>query len=283
MRFPVITAAAVFAIAAPLAAADIRVPQVSPAASLTQELGLNKITITYHRPGIKGRKIWGALVPYGEVWRTGANEPTTIAFAEDVVFEGHAVPAGTYAFFAIPGESEWTLILNKNAKQWGAFSYDATEDIARWQTRPQAAPIAERLEYRVDDPTNDTARIVLHWEKLEVSFGVKNKVDTNTRMHAELKAAVAAAKPDDWRTLTRAANYYRENSLDLPQALAWADKAVSIQSSIMTHFVRAEVLAATGRKADAAAEGRKAIALAGPDDKALAGEIRKMVVGWEGK
>ncbi|MBS1785681.1 MAG: DUF2911 domain-containing protein [Acidobacteria bacterium] len=144
----------------------------SPAASVSQELGLTKLEITYHRPAVKGRVIWGGLVPYGQVWRAGANEATTIAFTGPVKVAGHAVPAGTYALFAIPGKDRWTLILSKNAKQWGAFKYKQAEDDLRFEATLQAAPMQEWLDYTVDLKDQASAVVTLHWEKLAVSFPV---------------------------------------------------------------------------------------------------------------
>lgn len=125
------------------------------------------VTIEYGRPKVGGRDIWGALVPYGLVWRTGANEATTITLSKDAKIEGQALPAGTYSFFAIPNESEWTLIFNKVAQQWGAFSYDQSQDALRVTVKPMASEAQEELEYRIDGD-----KVVLHWEKLAVPFSI---------------------------------------------------------------------------------------------------------------
>src|SRR6185436_13694063 len=113
------------------AMAQVRTPRPSPNATLTQSVGLTDITIKYSRPGVKGRTIWGGLVPYDAVWRTGANEATTITFSDDVTVGGTKVPKGTYALFTVPGRDTWDVVLNKQGEQWGAFSYDKTQDIAR--------------------------------------------------------------------------------------------------------------------------------------------------------
>ena len=144
----------------------------SPAAAVSQDLGLTKVEIRYHRPAVKGRVLWGGLVPYGQVWRTGANEATTLSFSGPVKVAGHEVPAGTYGFFAIPGKERWTLILSKNAKQWGAFSYKPAEDQLRFEAVPEAAPMQEWLAYTVDLQDQGSATATLHWEKLAVSFPI---------------------------------------------------------------------------------------------------------------
>lgn len=125
------------------------------------------VVLEYGRPKVNDREVWGALVPYGRVWRTGADEATTITLAKDAEIEGEALPAGTYSFFAIPGESEWTLIFNKVAQQWGAFSYDQSQDALRVTVKPTAAEHVEELDYRIDGD-----KVVLRWEKLAVPFTI---------------------------------------------------------------------------------------------------------------
>ncbi|HET6329684.1 MAG TPA: DUF2911 domain-containing protein [Holophagaceae bacterium] len=162
----------VLLLAAAALPAQVRQIRESPAASVSQELGLTKVEINYHRPAVKGRVIWGGLVPYGQVWRAGANEATTISFTGPVKVAGHDVPSGTYALFAIPGKDRWTLILDKNAKQWGAFSYKPDQDLLRFDVTPSAAPMQEWLDYIVELADQATATVTLHWEKLAVSFPV---------------------------------------------------------------------------------------------------------------
>lgn len=163
------------------AAAPKKAPQPSPFASVTQRIGLNDVTISYHRPGVKGRKIWGELVPYGQVWRAGANDATTITFAEDVTIEEQPLRAGTYAFFAIPGEREWTLVFNREPKQWGAFDYREAKDALRVKVASRPCPFEEWLSYRFRDLTLNSAVAVLSWEKVEVSFVVRNRVEVKAK------------------------------------------------------------------------------------------------------
>lgn len=148
-------------------------PRVSPNAAVSQTIGTAVVTIEYGRPAVKGRAVWGALVPWGEVWRTGANEATTIEFTSDVTIEGQKLPAGKYALFTIPGQSEWTIIFNKTAKQWGAFRYDAAQDALRVKVKPRAAPHEEWMSFHFEDLAPDAATVVLRWEKVAVPFRIQ--------------------------------------------------------------------------------------------------------------
>ena len=163
------------------AAAPKKTPQPSPFASVTQRIGLNDVTIAYHRPGVKGRKVWGDLVPIGQVWRAGANDATTITFTDDVTVEDQPLRAGTYAFFAIPGEKEWTLVFNREPKQWGAFDYKESKDALRVKVPARPCPLEEWLSYRFRDLTLNSAVAVLAWEKLEVSFVIRNRVEVKAK------------------------------------------------------------------------------------------------------
>jgi hypothetical protein len=149
--------------------------RVSPKASVMQVVGLAEVKIDYSRPGVKGRTIWGELVPYNKVWRAGANEATTISFESDVLIEGKKLPAGVYSFFAIPGKDEWTIIFNKVAEQWGAFEYNEAEDALRINVNPVNISSNEWLTYSFTDlnPKEGTATINLMWEKVKVPFKVE--------------------------------------------------------------------------------------------------------------
>jgi len=274
-------ALAAFAVAllASVAAAQqpMRLPQASPAATVKQTIGLNDVTITYSRPGVKGRKIWGGLVPYGTVWRTGANSATTIQFAEDVLVEGRPVPAGTYSLHTIPGEKEWTLILNKEANQWGSYSYDPAKDALRVKITPMPGGPEEWMQFRFEDPTLNSARAVLVWENLQVPFTIKNQIDTNVRAVAMLRESVAKAKPDDWQAYYRAGNYLVQNKIYMDDAAAWLDKAIEISPTPQTHYAKARYFEAAGKTGAAIAELDKALAAAKPDSNAaLLEEIRKV-------
>ncbi len=149
--------------------------RLSPKASVMQTVGFTDVTIDYSRPGVKGRTIWGKLVPYNKVWRAGANEATTISFSTDVTIEGKNLPAGTYGFFTIPDKNTWTIIFNKVADQWGAFQYNEAEDALRLTVKPESNNFQEWLAYSITKTGNKSAVISLEWEKLKVPFKIEVK------------------------------------------------------------------------------------------------------------
>jgi hypothetical protein len=269
---------------APAAPAAVRLPQVSQGASVKQTIGLNDVTISYSRPGVKGRKIWGSLVPYGSVWRTGANSATTMQLSEDVLVEGQPLPAGTYSLHTIPGEKEWTLIFNKEANQWGSYSYDAAKDAIRVKVTPLAGTPQEWMQFRFEDPTIDSARVVLAWENLQVPFTIKNQTDTNTRVVGMLRDSIAKAKPTEWQPYYRGGNYLVQNRLYMDEAAGWLDKAIAISPTPQTYYAKARYYDAAGKKREAIAELDKALAAAKPETPApLVEEIRNVKKTWSEK
>lgn len=151
--------------------------RVSPKAEVMQVVGLTKVTVSYSRPGVKDRKIWGGLVPYDKVWRAGADEATKISFSSDVMIEDKKLSAGNYSFFVIPSKKEWIVIFNKVADQWGAFTYNEAEDAVRLKVKPKQTDFEEWLHYDITKTGDYTANLSLHWEKLKVSL----KMDTNSK------------------------------------------------------------------------------------------------------
>jgi|YelNatPaOPRAMG01_1025707.scaffolds.fasta_scaffold05023_2 hypothetical protein len=156
--------------------------RISPKAEITQTIGLTDVTISYSRPGVKGRKIWGELVPYNKVWRAGANEATKIAFSNDVLVNGKKVPAGSYALFLIPHQKEWTVILNKVADQWGAFTYNEAQDFLRFDVKPQLSNFHEWLEYtfsdmKVNEKGINSAVLNMLWEKIRLPITIEADVN----------------------------------------------------------------------------------------------------------
>jgi hypothetical protein len=249
-----------------------------------QTIGLNDVTITYSRPGVKGRKIWGGLVPFEKVWRTGANAATTIQFTEDMLVEGQPLPTGTYSLHTIPGEKEWTLVFNKEANQWGSYSYDAAKDAVRVKVTPMPGTPQEWMQFRFEDLTIDSARVVLAWENLQVPFTVKNQTDTNVKVLGMLRDSISKAKPDDWQSYYRGANYLIQNRVHLDDAAAWIDKAIAIRPMPQTHYAKARLLEATGKMREAIAELDKAVAAASPETSpALLEEIRNVKKTWSEK
>lgn len=228
--------------------AQVELPRLSPNAAVSQTVGYTNITINYCRPFVHGRKIWGALVPFGQVWRTGANEATTIQFTTDVTIEGNKVPAGKYSFFTIPAETEWTVILNKVDKQWGAYNYKQEEDLVRFKVKPEQSPFTENLCYSFSNLSDAAASVVIKWENLQVSFKVE--VDLNNHVYAKIKEAIAA-KPDNWQNYSQAANYAADNNLFGDEPLQWIEKATSLGGGYYPYFVKAKILSKKNKTTDA--------------------------------
>lgn len=259
--------------------AQLELPRASPKATVMQQVGLTDVTIAYARPGVKGRTIWGDLVPYGQVWRTGANEATTITFSTDVKVAGTGVPAGTYGLFTLPGEKEWTVILNKAAKQWGAYEYKAEEDLLRIPVVPQEAPFTERMTFTFPNTTTDATDVTLAWEKLSVTFRVE--VEVHSKVMESARAAIAAAKADDWRTPLRAANYCLDNEVGLDEARGWVDRSLAAQESMYGLVAKARFAALDGDKAAAIALARKAIEVGkAADPKADTAMAERLIADW---
>lgn len=201
-------------------AQGLKMPQASTAQTITQNFGLGKITLNYSRPNVKGRKIFGAMEPYGAVWRTGANSATLISFTEAVKIDGKEIPAGDYGLFTIPGKSEWTVILNKGAKQWGAYEYKEAEDVLRIQVKP--ATLKDKVEtftMQFTDVYPTTAKLQLMWENTAISIPLSTDID------AKVMASIDEAMKGDKKPYFQAAQYYFENGKDLNKALEWANAA----------------------------------------------------------
>jgi hypothetical protein len=219
-----LTGISMFAMLSFTSVAQLKTPQASPTQTLKQNFALNDITIEYSRPGVKGRVIYGDLVPFDKLWRTGANSSTKITFADNVKVEGNAVPAGTYSMFTIPGKTEWTIILNKNLSFGGTDGYKQEEDMMRFKVKPVA--ISDKIEtftINVADITSTTANIELVWEKTRVAFNVTASIDS-----VMMKNIETALAPTDKRPYYQAATYYYDNNKDLNKALEWVNKAVEL-------------------------------------------------------
>jgi hypothetical protein len=223
----------------PAVKGQVDLPRISPNASLSETVGYTIITVNYCRPAVKERIIWGGLVPYNQVWRTGANEATTIQFTTDVTVGGNKVPAGRYSLFTIPTEDEWTVILNKTDKQWGAFNYKEAEDLLRFKVKPSKGFFTERLQFSFSNLTDASTYLVLNWENLQISF--KIEVDVAGQAYLKIKEAIAS-KPDRWQNYTEGANFAYENGVYLDEARQWADKAISFGPNYTPYFVKAKVL-----------------------------------------
>ena len=230
-------------------------PQPSPKAMVMQRVGLTDITVTYSSPAKRKRKVFGKLVPYGKLWRTGANMATKIEFSGDVTFGGTKVPAGAYAVFSIPTRKGWTIILNKNTDQGGTGSYDEKLDAARIKRKAKWVPPRERMTFMFSDTTNNTTKLQLEWDRLRVSIPIE--VDTASQVEKNIERATSRT----WLPDIRAANYILDNGGDVKTALAHADKSVAIKSTWYNNWNRARILEKMGNKADAKAAVETALSL----------------------
>lgn len=244
-------------------------PRPSPEATLHQRVGFTDIAITYSRPGVKGREVFGRLEPYGVVWRTGANSATKITFSTPVKFGGVDVPAGTYALFSIPEQSEWTVILNRASGQWGSYQYDAKNDIARVKTTAvKLAQPVETFTIDINDIRDDSASLDLIWQNTRVP--VRLQFDVVPTVVKQIQAAMAAPQPPPWNVYDAAAQFYLDHDLDLKQAAAWAATAVEKQPAFFTYYHQARVLAKTGDRDAAIAAAKKSIELAAQGNNEVA-------------
>jgi DUF2911 family protein len=269
---------AVFSMAS-IATAQVDLPRVSPNATVSQMIGITDVKITYSRPGVKGRVIWGQLVPYDKVWRTGANEATTITFSTDVKVEGQSLPAGKYALMTIPGQTEWTIIFNKNADQFGAFDYKQESDVLRVKVKPGETPHQEWMEFSVENLAVDSADVVLRWEKLQVQFKVQ--VDTMSKVVASCSSAISSLKPDDYRTPSNCAQFLVTNKGDLNQALQWIDKSISVKERFGNLSAKARIQAAMGKKAEAITTAKKALTMTQDVAEEDIDALKKQMQEWQ--
>jgi Protein of unknown function (DUF2911) len=256
----------------------LKLPRVSQHMVATQTVGLTDITVDYSRPAVKGRAIWGALVPYDKVWRTGANEATQISFSDDVTIDGKALPKGTYSLHTIPGKDSWTLIFNKTAKQWGSFNYKQEDDALRVTAKPAKANFMELMTINFPNVTNDNATVVIRWENVSVPFTVGT--NTTTKVMADANAAVAAAAATDFQTPLRAAGFAFDAG-NSGQATKWVDQSLKVKQTMSNLYLKARIQAKNGDKAGAIASGESALKLAGPNDKELSGEIQSSINDWK--
>jgi len=246
------------------------VPQASPAASVSQRIGLTDITVTYHRPAVNKREIWGKLVPYGETWRAGANENTTIELSTPATVGGKPVPAGTYGLHTLPGQSEWSVMLSSTNTAWGSFSYDEKEDVVRFQVQPKTtADMEERLEYSFENPTDDSVDLVLHWEKLAVTIPIK--IDLNATVTASLQKQLRGLGRFGWQAWNQAAQWELQHNGDMGQALKWADTSITTQKTFANMRTKAAILEKQGDTAQAEALRADALKIANENDINLYG------------
>lgn len=233
-------------------------PRPSQRAVAIERIGLTDITVTYHRPLVGGRKVWGAIVPYGQVWRAGANENTTIEFTDPVTVEGQPLAKGIYGLHMIPTAEAWTVIFSKAATSWGSFSYDQKEDALRVTVKPQASELHEALAYDFDDVNPDSALVTLRWEKLAVPFRVavgKETAFENIRQQLRNSAQYS------WMGWDDAAGYCVSAKTNLDEGLRWADRSIQMEERFENLMTKAGLLLALNRGPEAATARSRALEL----------------------
>src|SRR5438105_3240753 len=237
-------------------------PLTSQQAQISQRVGITDITINYHRPLAKDRKIWNGLVPYGKVWRAGANENTTIAFSDPVLIEGKPLAKGTYGLHMIPNAGEWTIIFSNNAASWGSFTYDQAEDALRVAVKPRVADLHNALTYEFDQLQPNSTVVELEWEKIAVPFTVS--VDVHDVVQASLKKQLRNLSQYTWMSWDDAANYFLAEKIVLNDALTYAGQSIQIEDRYDNEMTKSNVLKALNRNDEAEVAKKKALELANP-------------------
>lgn len=272
-------AASMLALSSSPVSAQLDLPRPSPSARVSQVIGLTEITVDYSSPAVRGRPIWGSLVPYEQMWRTGANQATKITFSRDLTFGDKSVPAGTYALFTIPSKGAWTVILNKKADQSGsARDYKADLDLVRFAVPAKPTLHRERLTFLFSDFTDDKGRLDLEWEKLRVSIPIK--VGTEEQALAN----IAKSLDGTWRTYANAARYLGETKKDYDTALKYIDLSLGLKEDWFNLWIKATLLAGKGNTKDAIAFGERAYGLGQKAELFfLEAEVKKTLAEWKKK
>jgi hypothetical protein len=240
--------------------AVLDLPRDSQHAKVMQRVGITDITINYHRPLVKGRKVWGGLVPYGQVWRAGANENTTIEFTDPVTVEGKPLAKGIYGLHMLPTENEWTIIFSKAATSWGSFSYNQSEDALRVTVKPQAGEMREALGYDFDEVTPNSAVVTMRWEKLAVPFKVE--VNTNEIVAQNLHSQLRGLAQYTWDGWNDAATYFLTNKYNLEEALKYEDRSIGVEERFENLMNKSRILDEMNRKDEATVARNKALGMA---------------------
>jgi tetratricopeptide (TPR) repeat protein len=240
---------------------DLNLPDASQAAEVKQRIALTDITIRYHRPLVNGRKIWGGLVPYGKVWRAGANENTTIELSDPVSIEGQPLAKGVYGLHMIPSPDSWTVIFSKTNTGWGSYSYDQKEDALRVNVKPKPLTESEEaLEFEFEDLKPDSTAVTLKWEKLSVPFtvSIKDSEQTLENIRAQLKGRGQFT----WQALDEGAQFCLTRKINLDEALRWADASIQNEERFDNLSTKADILKALNRADEAKSTWNRAVEVA---------------------
>lgn len=280
--------------------AQLTLPRESQKQEIVQNVGDTRVSIVYHRPNSKGRKIWGCstadvipkggvtypcLVPNGQVWRSGANENTTIEFSRDVTINGQALPAGKYGFHTIPNDNEWILIFNKANDQWGSFTYDEKKDALRVKVKPMKAEMQESLSYEFQNITANSGKIVLRWEKIAVPFTF-DIGDVQGRTLTMIREAIKNRKADDVRPLNQGASYVYSLRIknSYTEALGWLEDSIKMRETFANLNTKARILAEMGNYKEAVAAAEKAVTIGKAANPPVnTADLEKLLADWKKK
>jgi len=259
------------------AQAVLEVPAPSPKARIEQRVGITDVSLDYSCPGVKGRKIWGEVVPYDKTWRAGANQPTKLTVSRDFSFGGTAVKAGSYSLFMVPGKASWTVMLNTNLTA-SQEEHDAKDDVAHLTVKPVALPaLRERLRYTFDEPQDDRVMLDLEWERIRIQVPIT--IDTRGQVTAGIDRAIG----DVWRPYLTAAGYLNDAG-QLDRALELVDKAIAIKTGWRAEWLRAQIEQKKGNKTEAMASANRAQELGKGDqvfEQNIKATLLKTIAGWK--
>jgi hypothetical protein len=264
------------------ARADLVLPRPSPNASVSQTVGVTNFALTYSRPGVKGRVIWGGLVPYDSTWRTGANDPTSLTISDEITVAGQKLPAGKYSIVTIPRPGEWTVIFSGQKDLAGTTNYDPKQDVLRITATPDTTqPHQEWMWLGLDDLTPNSCNLVLRWQRLRLAVPIA--VDVNATVLAGARREIGAAKADDWRTPFRAAGWCFDNTVALDEGARWLEKSLGIQKTYANLSLKAKWLAKDGKQPEAVAAAKQAIAAGkASKEKVDTSATEKLLAEWSG-
>jgi len=268
-------------LASPALSQEFTAPRPSPGAKVVQTVGTTELSVSYSRPGVKARSIWGGLVPYGKAWRTGANEITQFSCADEVTIEGQKLAAGTYALVTTPNPDAVTFAFSTQKDMAGLTGYDPKTNVMTVTVKPVPAAFVERMQFTFDDPGTDSVTLTLRWDKLAIPMRIR--VDTNGKTLAAARTAIAAAKADDWRTPYRAASWAFDAGIAADETAKWASSAAKVKSNFQTTGLLARLAQKNGDKKSAVTLMKQSIAFGKADTTVAKEQVEtneKLLAEW---
>ena len=283
-RLPIPAGLLALLLALPASGQEFTPPRPSPGARAAQTVGTTDLSVSYSRPGVKGRVIWGGLVPWGKAWRTGANEITQFTCADDVTIEGQKLAAGTYALVTTPAEDQFTFAFSTQKDMAGLTGYDPKTNVLTVTAKPMSSDFVERMQFTFDEPGTDSVTLTLRWDKLAIPMHIV--VDTKSKMIASARTAVAAAETNSWRTPYRAASWAYDNGVATDEAAKWAATAAKVKPNFQTSGLLAKFTAKGGDKKAAAKLMQQSIAFGKADTTVAKDQVEaneKLLAEWTAK